>query len=104
MSFFELLKLVRVFGDYLWVEYLWHIRIMPLTNRNGMSTQAAVRNSGARAVGDQDSTTTEVAFVEVLHDVVYGVERVCRGVEADLPLRREDHQLGEVGIGADEVP
>ena len=36
MSFFESLQLVRVFVDYLWVEYLWHIFIMPLTNRNGI--------------------------------------------------------------------
>jgi hypothetical protein len=34
---FELLKLLGVFGDYLWIEYLWHILIMPPTNRNGIS-------------------------------------------------------------------
>jgi hypothetical protein len=33
---FELLQLVRVFLDYLRIEYLWHALIMPLTNRNGI--------------------------------------------------------------------
>src|SRR5215203_943132 len=37
MVLFELLKLVRVFLDYLRIEYLWHHLIMPLTNRNGIS-------------------------------------------------------------------
>jgi hypothetical protein len=37
---FELLQLVRVFLDYLRIEYLWHALIMPLTNRNGISTSA----------------------------------------------------------------
>jgi hypothetical protein len=27
---------VRVFLDYLRIEYLWHALIMPLTNRNGI--------------------------------------------------------------------
>ena len=37
MVLFELLKLMRVFLDYLRIEYLWHILIMPPTNRNGIS-------------------------------------------------------------------
>src|SRR3712207_2455853 len=36
MVLFELLQLVRVFLDYLWIEYLWHVLIMPLTNRIGI--------------------------------------------------------------------
>ena len=36
MLYFELLKLMRVFLDYLRIEYLWHVLIMPPTNRNGM--------------------------------------------------------------------
>src|SRR5215213_8665821 len=38
MVLFELLQLMRVFLDYLRIEYLWHVLIMPLTNRNGIST------------------------------------------------------------------
>jgi hypothetical protein len=38
MVLFELLQLVRNFLDYLWIEYLWHILIMPPTNRNGMTS------------------------------------------------------------------
>ena len=45
MSFFESLKLVRVFVDYLWVEYLWHAFIMPLTNRNGITEVIAADRS-----------------------------------------------------------
>jgi hypothetical protein len=37
MILFELLKLMRVFLDYLRIEYLWHVLIMPLTNRNGIT-------------------------------------------------------------------
>ena len=36
MVLFELLQLARVFLDYLRIEYLWHVLIMPLTNRNGI--------------------------------------------------------------------
>src|SRR5215213_6137211 len=38
MVLFELLQLARVFLYYLLIEYLWHAFIMPLTNRNGIST------------------------------------------------------------------
>src|SRR5215216_8112119 len=37
MVLFELLQLMRVFLDYLRIEYLWHVLIMPLTNRNGIT-------------------------------------------------------------------
>jgi hypothetical protein len=36
MVLFELLQLMRVFLDYLRIEHLWHVLIMPLTNRNGI--------------------------------------------------------------------
>jgi hypothetical protein len=36
MVLFEILQLARVFLDYLRIEYLWHVLIMPLTNRNGI--------------------------------------------------------------------
>jgi hypothetical protein len=35
---FELLQFVRVFLNYLRIEYLWHVLIMPLTNRNGITS------------------------------------------------------------------
>jgi hypothetical protein len=41
MLLFELLKLMRIFGDYLRIEYLRHAPIMPPTNRNGISSQIA---------------------------------------------------------------
>src|SRR5829696_2683830 len=46
MVLFELLQLTRVFLDYLRIEYLWHIFIMPLTNRNGI---CSLRSSCMRA-------------------------------------------------------
>src|SRR5215203_5851140 len=36
MVLFELLQLVGFFLDYLRIAYLWHVLIMPLTNRNGI--------------------------------------------------------------------
>jgi hypothetical protein len=41
MVLFELLQLARVFLDYLRIEYLWHVLIMPLTNRNGIRSLVA---------------------------------------------------------------
>jgi hypothetical protein len=38
----ELFKLMRVFLDYLRIEYLWHVLIMPLTNRNGIRTNLVI--------------------------------------------------------------
>jgi hypothetical protein len=43
MVLFELLQLMRVFLDYLRIEYLWHVLIMPLTNRNGITQKVAQR-------------------------------------------------------------
>ena len=37
MVLFELLQLFLIFLDYLRIKYLWHVLIMPLTNRNGIS-------------------------------------------------------------------
>jgi hypothetical protein len=39
MLFFELLQLLGIFLDYLWVVYLWHKHIMPSLNRNGITLQ-----------------------------------------------------------------
>src|SRR5215216_1939713 len=39
MVLFELLQLARVFLYYLRIEYLWHALIMPLTNRNGITSE-----------------------------------------------------------------
>ncbi len=41
MVLFELLQFVRVFLDYLLIEYLWHVLIMPLTNRNSITSADA---------------------------------------------------------------
>jgi hypothetical protein len=55
----KLLQLMRVFGDYLWIEYLWHVPIMPLTNRNGIrmltsenSEQAKFADFSSRHFGE----------------------------------------------------
>jgi hypothetical protein len=37
MLLFKLLQLLLVFLDYSWVVYLWHVLIMPLINRNGIT-------------------------------------------------------------------
>jgi hypothetical protein len=42
MVLFELLELVRVLLDYLPIEYLWYVLIMPLTNRNGITPELRV--------------------------------------------------------------
>jgi hypothetical protein len=47
---FELLQLVRVFLDYLRIEYLWHALIMPLTNRNGIILEVVTSGSVGRYV------------------------------------------------------
>jgi len=36
MLFFELLQLLGIFPDYLWIVDLWHVLIMPPINRNGI--------------------------------------------------------------------
>jgi hypothetical protein len=46
MVLFELLQLMRVFLDYLRIEYLWHVLIMPLTNRNGITCASLRRCFG----------------------------------------------------------
>jgi hypothetical protein len=38
MALFELLQCARVFLDYLRIDYLWHVLIMPLIKRNGISS------------------------------------------------------------------
>jgi hypothetical protein len=51
---FELLQLVRVFLDYLRIEYLWHALIMPLTNRNGMSGSGACHSRRYHLFGEPE--------------------------------------------------
>src|SRR5918999_2070583 len=55
------------------------------------------------ALRNQDSSSPELAVVEVLYRVVYGVERIGRGVQVDLALGGEHHQFDEVVVGADQV-
>ena len=37
MALFEVLQLLEILLDYLWVAYLWHTFIMPSTKRNGIT-------------------------------------------------------------------
>ncbi len=39
MALFEVLQLLEILLDYLWVAYLWHTFIMPSTKRNGIIGQ-----------------------------------------------------------------
>ncbi len=47
MVLFELLKLLGVFFDNLCKEYLWHVLIMPPTNRNGISAEISRKGEPA---------------------------------------------------------
>jgi hypothetical protein len=60
MMFFELLQLARILLYYLRIEYLWHVFIMPLTNRNGIiavaCTTAIYQEMGGAGLSGQSST------------------------------------------------
>src|SRR5215217_7968108 len=97
MVLFELLQLMRVFLDYLRIEYLWHVLIMPLTNRNGITapaftsgtTTGACPSSGPGASSTGSRRTPSVAVeddVGPLHRIpfLYGPRQahelgVCPG-------------------------
>src|SRR5687768_2697992 len=53
--------------------------------------------------GDENGAATHLAGVEVVQRVDGPVERVLLGVQRDLPGLREHHELGQVGVGADDV-
>src|SRR6266508_6038521 len=53
--------------------------------------------------GDEDAAALEAAAVQVVHGVVDRVQRVDAGVQLHLALGGEDHQLGQVVVGADQV-
>src|SRR3954452_8055296 len=52
---------------------------------------------------DEDRPAADVARVEVVQRVQRLVQRVLHGVQGDLPGLGQDHQLGEVVVGADDV-
>src|SRR5829696_8243590 len=58
MILFEFLKLMRVFLDYLRIEYLWHVLIMPLTNRNSITTTPST------AATQQESKTSRRGYAK----------------------------------------
>ncbi|MDQ3508773.1 MAG: hypothetical protein M3494_12275, partial [Actinomycetota bacterium] len=43
MALLEFSQLLFVFGDRPWIVYVWHGRIMPLINLNGMSSSSVSR-------------------------------------------------------------
>src|SRR5215203_1375180 len=55
---FQFLEVIEVFGNYLRVEYLCHALIMPLTNRNGISTWAWCPSLSSKAVVSFSSPKT----------------------------------------------
>jgi hypothetical protein len=70
MVLFELLQLFLIFLDYLRIKYLWHVLIMPLTNRNGITerlgavgqrtgTVRSTRQGLVGGSGEEGSSTTE---------------------------------------------
>src|SRR5207248_10874347 len=65
----------------------------------GYAVPAGLR--GAR--GNQDSSALKPSPVEIRHRVVDRVEWIGAGVQADLALGGEGHELLEVRVGADQV-
>src|SRR3954452_8604679 len=61
---------------------------------------------GVRALlgRDENAAALEPPVVQIGHRVIDGVERVLRGVQRDLALRGERHQVLEVDVRPDEVP
>ena len=53
---------------------------------------------------DEDAAALQPSIVQIGHRVIDGVERVLRGVERDLALRGQRHQVLEIDVGPDEVP
>src|SRR5215204_940981 len=56
MVLFELLQLVGFFLDYLRIAYLWHVLIMPLTNRNGITPSTPAGIASTRCLGGRVCT------------------------------------------------
>jgi hypothetical protein len=63
MVLFELLQLVRVFLDYLRIEYLWHVLIMPLTNRNGIKSACGSERTSCKSGKEKGRTSTLRPFL-----------------------------------------
>ena len=53
--------------------------------------------------GDGGCSALQTSVVEIRHRVIDGVKRVLRGVQLDLALRGQRHQVLQVDVGADEV-
>src|SRR6266508_5180566 len=83
----------------------------PPRPRRGRCGTGTVRPAAAGAAGrwvegsggDEDAAALEAAAVQVVHGVVDRVERADAGVQLHLALGGEDHQLGQVVVGADQV-
>ena len=60
-------------------------------------------SSAARCQGDEDRAAADPSVVEIVQRVQRGLEGVLLRVERDLAGLGEDHQLGQVGVGADDV-
>src|SRR3954454_15783140 len=58
----------------------------------------------SRRLGDEDAAALQPPVVEVVHRVVDRVQRIGRGVQLDLALGGQRHQILQVDIRADEVP
>src|SRR5215212_3002518 len=56
-----------------------------------------------RASGHENGPAADLSGVEVVQGVHGAVQRVLLGVQGDLSGLREHHQLGQVGVGADDV-
>src|SRR5215211_3175278 len=104
MVLFELLKLVRVFLDYLRIEYLWHVLIMPLTNRNGITSLASGEAHLGEAHGGMDS---RVPVGQASRWYKWGVHqtRAVRNLEdgREVCLEEEVERLRRSGMSAREI-
>src|SRR4051812_46720861 len=72
-------------------SYMW----WPLSRRCGTSWKSVLR--------DENRAAADLAGVEIVEGVEGGVGGVLLGVQRDLSGLRQDHQLGQVVVGADDV-
>ena len=102
MVLLELLQLARVFLDYLRIEYLWHVFIMPLTNPNGMRTRLRLSGTDRGGVLWFMPTGRRVSFSATFEDRFLGGRLVehdgstdTEGLLRQLGHPKEDEQPGQ---------
>ena len=57
----------------------------------------------AGSAGNEDGPAPDPAVAKVVDGIVGGVQGVAGGVERDFALAGQGDQIGQIGVGADEV-